>query len=94
MEAIFSLIPHWVLGTVVMVVPAMVALAVYRWLTRWLIRLAGRLSPFLQPLLQRGQGPASIFVVIFALGAALPAARFPYATTIAIGRVPCCWRSS
>ena len=86
MEAILSLIPPWVLGAIVMVVPAMVALAIYRWLTRWLIRLAGRRSPFLQRLLQRGQGPASVFVVIFALGAALPAARFSFPVTIALGR--------
>ncbi|MGC2524964.1 MAG: mechanosensitive ion channel domain-containing protein [Stellaceae bacterium] len=86
MKAILSLIPPWVLGAIVMVVPAMVALAIYRWLTRWLIRLAGRHSPFLQRLLQRGQGPASVFVVIFALGAALPAARFSYPLTIALGR--------
>ncbi|HEY2538922.1 MAG TPA: mechanosensitive ion channel domain-containing protein, partial [Stellaceae bacterium] len=51
----------------------------------WLIRLAGRKSPFLQRLLQRGQGPASIFVVIFALGAALPAARFSFPVSLAIG---------
>lgn len=86
MKAILSLIPPWVLGAILMVVPAMVALAIYRWLTRWLIRLAGRHSPFLQRLLQRGQGPASVFVVIFALGAALPAARFSYPLTIALGR--------
>ncbi|HEY2538606.1 MAG TPA: mechanosensitive ion channel family protein, partial [Stellaceae bacterium] len=78
MAKFLSVIPSWVLGAIIMIVPALVALAVYRWLTRWLIRLAGRKSPFLQRLLQRGQGPASIFVVIFALGAALPAARFSF----------------
>jgi small-conductance mechanosensitive channel len=86
MKTILSLIPPWVLGAIIMIVPAVVVLAVYRWLTRWLIRVAGRHSPFLQRLLERGQGPASAFVVIFALGAALPAARFPYPITIAIGR--------
>jgi small-conductance mechanosensitive channel len=86
MKAILSLIPSWVVGAIIMIVPALVVLAVYRWLTRWLIRLAGRRSPFLQRLLQRGQGPASIFVVIFALGAALPAGQFAYPVTIAVGR--------
>ena len=79
------MIPSWVLGAIIMIVPALMALAVYRWLTRWLIRLAGRKSPFLQRLLQRGQGPASIFVVLFALGAALPAARFSFPVSLAIG---------
>jgi small-conductance mechanosensitive channel len=86
MKAILSLVPPWVVGAVIMIVPAVVVLAVYRWLTRWLIRLAGRRSPFLQRLLERGQGPASVFVVIFALGAALPGARFSLPVTIAIGR--------
>ncbi|MGA8379936.1 MAG: mechanosensitive ion channel family protein, partial [Stellaceae bacterium] len=86
MAAILLFIPHWLLGVIVMLVAAVVTLAVYRWFTRRLIRLAGRFSPFLQTLLQRGQGPASAFVLIFALGAALPAARFSYPTTIAVGR--------
>jgi small-conductance mechanosensitive channel len=85
MSAFLAVIPSWVLGVLVMIVPALVVLAIYRWLTRWLIRLAGRHSPFLQRLLQRGQGPASAFVVIFALGAALPAARFSFPVFAAIG---------
>jgi small-conductance mechanosensitive channel len=79
-------VPHWVIGMVIMIVPALIVLSIYRWFTRRLIRLAGRFSPFLQTLLARGQGPASTFVVILVLGAALPAARFPYGTAIAIGR--------
>jgi small-conductance mechanosensitive channel len=85
MARFLSVIPSWVLGAIIMIVPALVALAVYRWLTRWLIRLAGRKSPFLQRLLESGQGPASAFVVTFALGAALPAARFSLDVTLAIG---------
>lgn len=79
-------VPHWVIGMVIMIVPALIVLSIYRWFTRRLIRLAGRFSPFLQTLLARGQGPASTFVVVLVLGAALPAARFPYGTAIAIGR--------
>jgi small-conductance mechanosensitive channel len=85
MSAFLAVIPSWVLGVLVMIVPALVVLAIYRWLTRWLIRFAGRHSPFLQRLLQRGQGPASVFVVIFALGVTLPAARFSYPVFAAIG---------
>jgi small-conductance mechanosensitive channel len=70
-----------------MIVPALVVLAVYRWFTRRLIRLAGRHSPFLQRLLERGQGPASAFLIVFALGAALPAARFSLPVALTIGHV-------
>jgi small-conductance mechanosensitive channel len=69
-----------------MVVPTLIVLAVYRWFTRRLIRLAGRYSPFLQRLLARGQGPASLILVIFVSGAALAGARFPWDVTAAIGR--------
>jgi len=86
MEAVLSWIPPWVIGTVVMIVPAIVVLAAYRWFTGRLIRLAGRVSPFLQMLLARGQGPASAILAIIALGLALPAAQFPAPVTIAIGR--------
>ena len=85
MPGFLSIIPAWILGAILMIVTALVVLAVYRWLTRRLIRLAGRKSAFLQRLLQRGQGPASVFVVIFALGAALPAARFSFPVALAIG---------
>jgi small-conductance mechanosensitive channel len=85
MNEILAVVPSWVLGALVMVVTALVVLGVYRWLTRWLIRLAGRRSPFLQQLLQRGQGPASAVVMIFPLGAALPATRFSFPVFIAIG---------
>jgi small-conductance mechanosensitive channel len=69
-----------------MVVPAMIALAVYRWFIRRLIRLAGRYSPFLQKLLSRGQGPVSVILVIVVSGIALAGANFPWDVTAAIGR--------
>src|SRR5579885_1894025 len=84
MPALGSLIPPWVLGAVIMIGTMLVVLAMYRWLAHSLIRLAGKRSAFLQQLLRRGQGPASAFVVIFALGVALPAARFPLAITLMI----------
>ena len=40
-----------------MVVPAIVALLVYRWFNRRLIRLAGRYSPFLQKAIGPRSGP-------------------------------------
>jgi small-conductance mechanosensitive channel len=86
-EATLSWIPPWIVGAVIMIVSAAVVLAIYRWFTRRLTRLAGRFSPFLETLLARGQRPASIIVVIIALGAALPAAQFPAWVTVAIGRV-------
>jgi small-conductance mechanosensitive channel len=84
--AILSWIPHWVIGAVIMIVPALVALAVYRWFTRRLIRLAGRFSPFLQTLLARGQGPVTAILVIIVLGMSLPAARLSAAATVLIAR--------
>jgi len=78
-------VPHWVIGTLVMVVPALLALGIFRWSFRYLLRAAGRFSAFMRTLLDRAQGPASLIVVIFVLGIALSAAQFPYDTTLAIG---------
>jgi len=87
MTAFFAMIPSWVVGAVIMIVPMLIVLAIYRRLTRWLIGFAGRKSAFLQQLLQRGHAAASSLVVIFALGAALPAAQFSLPVTLAIGHV-------
>lgn len=86
MAAILSWIPSWVIGTIIMIVPALIVLTLYRWFTRRLIRLAGRFSPFLQTLLARGQGPASAIIVIITLGLSLPGARLPATPTVAIAR--------
>src|SRR5260370_37474605 len=86
-ELIDTWIPPWIIGAIIMIVPAVLVLAIYRWFTRRLIRLAGRFSRFLQMLLARGQRPASLIVVIIALGLTLPAARFPASVTVAIGRI-------
>ncbi|HEY1430650.1 MAG TPA: mechanosensitive ion channel domain-containing protein [Stellaceae bacterium] len=85
-HSISSWVPAWIVGTVTIIVPAIVVLVVYRWFTRRLIRLAGRYSPFLQKLLSRGQGPVSLLLVIVVSGAALAGARFPWDVTAAIGR--------
>jgi small-conductance mechanosensitive channel len=78
-------IPHWIIGPTVMVVPAVLALLLYRWFTGRLGRLAAQFSPFLQQLLLRDRGPASALVVLTVLGIALPAASFATPVTRAIG---------
>jgi len=87
MAAFLAMIPDWLVGAVTMIVPAITVLAIYRRLARWLIERAGRVSAFLQQLLLRGQAAACAFVVISALGAALPAEGFSLPVTLAIGHV-------
>jgi small-conductance mechanosensitive channel len=86
LNSILSWVPHWVVGLVTMIVPAFLALIIYRWFTRRLIRLAGRYSPFLQKLLARGQGPASAIIVIVVSGLMLAAANFSAPVTRAIAQ--------
>src|SRR3984893_7915970 len=85
-DAMSSWVPPWITGVILIGVPAMIALAVYRWFIRRLIRLAGRYSPFLRTLLARGQGPVSVILVVVVAGAALAGANFPWNVTAAIGR--------
>jgi small-conductance mechanosensitive channel len=85
-HSISSWVPPWLIGVITMIVPVIIALVIYRWFVRRLIRLAGRYSPFLQKLLSRGQGPASLILVIVVSGAALAGAHFPWNVTAAIGR--------
>jgi small-conductance mechanosensitive channel len=85
-HSISAWVPPWLIGVITIIVPAIVALVIYRWFVRRLIRLAGRYSPFLQKLLSRGQGPVSVILVIVVSGAALAGARFPWDVTAAIGR--------
>jgi small-conductance mechanosensitive channel len=84
---ISSWVPSWIIGTVTIILPAIVVLTLSRWIIRRLIRLAGRYSPFLQRLLSRSQGPVSLMLVIVVSGVALAGARFPWDVTAAIGRV-------
>jgi small-conductance mechanosensitive channel len=86
-DSILTWIPPWLVGAMIVIVPAIVALVIYRWFIRRLIHLAGRFSPFLRKLLARGQGPASAIVVIVVSGLALPGANFAGWVTLAIGRV-------
>ena len=86
-HSISSWVPAWIVGAVTIIVPAIIVLALSRWIIRRLVRLAGRYSPFLQRLLSRSQGPVSLILVTFVSGVALAGARFPWDVTAAIGRV-------
>jgi small-conductance mechanosensitive channel len=86
-HSISSWVPAWIVGTVTIIVPAIIVLALSRWIIHRLTRLAGRYSPFLQRLLSRSQGPVSLILVTVVSGVALAGARFPWDVTAAIGRV-------
>ena len=86
MDWVSTWVPRWIIGLVIMAAAAIVVLLVYRWFSSRLIRLVARYSRFLETLLRRGQGPASAILIIFALGATLPAAQFPYEWAMAAGR--------
>ncbi|MGC2200954.1 MAG: mechanosensitive ion channel domain-containing protein, partial [Stellaceae bacterium] len=90
MDSISAWTPPWLVGAITLIVPATIALLVYRWFIRRLIRLAGRYSPFLETLLARGRGPASVIIIIIVSALALPGARFPQPVTISIGRALLC----
>ena len=85
-HSISSWVPAWLVGAVTIIVPAIVVLALSRWIIRRLMRLAGRYSPFLQRLFARSQGPVSLMLVTLVSGIALAGARFPWEVTAAIGR--------
>jgi small-conductance mechanosensitive channel len=85
-HSISSWVPAWLVGAVTIIVPAIVVLALSRWIIRRLMRLAGRHSPFLQRLFARSQGPVSLMLVTLVSGIALAGARFPWEVTAAIGR--------
>jgi small-conductance mechanosensitive channel len=76
-HSIVAWVPPWLIGVIMMIVPAAIVLLVYRWFIRRLIRLAGRYSPFLERLLARGQGPASVIIVVVVSGVSLAGAHFP-----------------
>src|SRR5262252_2583635 len=86
-KSMLAWIPHWIISAVIIIVPAIAAVAAYRWFTHRLIRLAGRYSLFLQQLLARGQGPASAVVLIIVAGLAVPGANLPWDVTVAVGRI-------
>ena len=85
-HSISSWVPAWIVGAVTIIVPAIIVLALSRWIIHRLMRLAGRYSPFLQRLFARSQGPVSLMLVTVVSGIALAGARFPWDVTAAIGR--------
>ena len=77
--------PPWVAGIVVLAGSAVVALVLYNWTLRLLGRLGARYGTFPQLLIDKGRGPVAALLLVMVLGAALPAANFPYAVTLALG---------
>ncbi len=80
-------VPDWLIGLAIMAGAALVMLIAYRWFIGRLVRLTARRSPFLHRLLQRGQWPVGAVLIILALGAALPGARFPYEWAVVAGHI-------
>src|SRR5215472_6695159 len=85
-HSISSWVPSWVVGAATIVVPAIIVLALSRWIIHRLMRVAGGYSPFLARLLARSQGPVSLILVTVVAGIGLAGARFPWEVTAAIGR--------
>jgi hypothetical protein len=56
-EFIDNWTPPWVIGTIIMIVPAAVTLVIYR----WFIRLAGHYSPFFKSCWRAGRVPRALF---------------------------------
>jgi small-conductance mechanosensitive channel len=79
-------LPAWVVGLVVLILPALLVALVYRWSIRLLIRLAGRYSAFFQTLFARSRGPVGVILVIIVLGLSLPAATLPADVKIIVAR--------
>ena len=73
-------IPAWIVSTLILLVPPLLVLLVYRWLTRLLIRLAGRISPSLEVLLLRARAPLTGIVLLVTLSLSLRVADFPVQT--------------
>ena len=81
-------LPAEVFAALLLLLAAGLALALTRFCLRLLYRLAGRYGQsFLQVLVTRSQGPLCTFLVIMAVGTVLPAAPFPYATTLTLAQV-------
>lgn len=84
-------LPAEVFAALLLLLAAGLALALTRFCLRLLYRLAGRYGQsFLQVLVTRSQGPLCTFLVIMAVGTVLPAAPFPYATTLTLAQVLLC----
>ena len=85
-HSISAWVPSWLVGAAAIVVPAIIVLALSRWIIHRLMRVAARYSPFLARLLARSQGPVSLILVTVVAGIGLAGARFPWEVTAAIGR--------
>jgi len=88
LQAVFAFLPDGMLGSLLLLVAAALPLAATRWFLRQFYRLAGRFNQtFLQVLVTRSQRPLTTFLVIAAVGLALPAAGFSYRTTVTLAQI-------
>jgi small-conductance mechanosensitive channel len=87
LRLVLSFLPHWLTGAAIMLAPAILARLMYRWFMDRLARLAGRYGPFWHTLILRGEGPLSAILVVFVLGALLPAASFPAPANAALAHL-------
>ena len=85
--AAFAWAPRWVAGFAVLVGSALVALLIYHWVLRLGGRFARRFGTFPQTLIEHARGPVAAILIVAVLGAALPAADFNPATTLAFAHV-------
>ncbi|HUN38994.1 MAG TPA: mechanosensitive ion channel family protein [Acetobacteraceae bacterium] len=79
--------PPWLAGIVVLVGSAAIALLLYNWALRLLGRIGARYGTLPQLLIDKGRGPVAAVLLVMVLGAALPAANFSHAVTLALGHV-------
>jgi small-conductance mechanosensitive channel len=65
--------PEWLAAAVILVLAALIAVLLHRWVSRGLRRLIGERRPFLHRLLRRSEGPTGLILIAIIVGAALPA---------------------
>ncbi|HEY1411883.1 MAG TPA: mechanosensitive ion channel family protein [Rhodopila sp.] len=81
--------PSWLIGLIVLLGSASVALLLYNWSLRLVGRLARHFGTLPQMLIAHSRGPVAAILVVSVLGATLPAVQFSSAVTsdIAYGLV-------
>jgi small-conductance mechanosensitive channel len=82
---LYSVIPDWLTGTLMLVVAAVIAAVLCRWVIGRLARYAARFGSMAQMLAARCKGPTCAFLVLAAVSAALPAAPLPGSAANIIG---------
>ncbi|MGH7042443.1 MAG: mechanosensitive ion channel family protein [Acetobacteraceae bacterium] len=83
----FSWAPAWVVGVLILMGSAIVALLVFRWVFRLLFRLTRRVGPFVETFVRRSEGPVCVIWLTVVLGAAVAPAQLSYDVTVAIAHL-------